>query len=170
MTEQFTDAPRPADTAPMSFQPNARLEYLRNAVLTARPEQLHLMLLDGAIRFTTQGRERLELKDIVGAFNALERAQKIVLELKAGLNRDANPQIVDQMHSLYNFVFNRLVDANFHHELKAADDALAILRHQRETWALIVERVTREAGATAAVATAPPPRTPDAESLLSFQV
>lgn len=154
----------------MSFQPNARLEYLRNAVMTARPEQLHLMLIDGAIRFTTLGRERLELKDIVGAFNALERAQKIVLELKAGLNRDANPQIVDQMLSLYSFIFNRLVDANFHHELKAADDALAVLRHQRDTWALIVDRVTREASGATPVAVPAAPRTPDAEPQLSFQV
>jgi flagellar protein FliS len=154
----------------MSFQPNARLEYLRNAVMTARPEQLHLMLLDGAIRFTVQGRERLELKDIVGAFNALERAQKIVLELKAGLNRDANPQIVDQMISLYNFIFNRLVDANFHHELGAADDALAILRHQRDTWALIVERVTRDTDKAIPVAAPTGPRASESEPQFSIQV
>lgn len=31
--------------------------YLRDAVLTAPPEQLQLMLYDGAIRFATQARE-----------------------------------------------------------------------------------------------------------------
>jgi len=119
-------------------------EYLKSAVMTASPEQLQLMLLDGAIRFTLRGREALERQDIEGAFNGFERAQRIVLELASGLRREVNPQLVDQMTALYDFIYRRLIDAHIHRELKAADDALRILRHQRETWAMLIEKIARE--------------------------
>jgi flagellar protein FliS len=63
--------------------------YLRNAVLTATPEQLHLMLYDGAIRFSRQGIEGLAQKNWEAAFNGLSRAQKIVIEMLNSLNYEA---------------------------------------------------------------------------------
>lgn len=122
----------------------ASSEYLKNAVMTASPEQLQLMLYDGAIRFTLRGRAGLESKDYEVAFNGFERAQRIVLQLIAGLNRDVNPRLVDQMRSLYHFIYDRLVEANARHNIQAVDDALRILRHQRETWALLLNKLARE--------------------------
>ena len=117
-------------------------EYLKNAVMTARSEQLHLMLLDGAIRFATRGLEAIRAADIEACFNALERAQRITLELANGLRRDANPELVDQMTSLYGFVYRRLVEANMQRDAAAVEDALKILRHQRETWTLVIEKIS----------------------------
>ena len=120
---------------------DASKQYLRNAVLTATPEQLQLMLFDGAIRHAMSGQEAIAAKDIEGMFNALDRAQRIVLQLAAGLRREANPQLVDQMSALYDFIYRRLVDANMKRDATAVDDALRILRHQRETWVLLMEKV-----------------------------
>ena len=36
-------------------------EYLRTRVLTASPEELRLMLLDGALKYAMQAREGLEV-------------------------------------------------------------------------------------------------------------
>ncbi len=117
-------------------------EYLRSAVLTASPEQLQLMLYDGAIRFALQGLDALKAADREAAFNALDRAQQIVIELTNGLNRSANPELADQMVALHNFIFRRLVKANVDADLGALEEALRILRHQRETWQLVIERVS----------------------------
>lgn len=130
----------------MNCSAKASHEYLKNVILTASPEQLQVMLLDGAIRFATRGKEALQKKDYEGAFNGFERAQRIVLELNNGLRREVNPQLVDQMTALYDFIYRRLIDANIHREPAAADDALRILRHQRETWALLIEKLSKEAG------------------------
>ncbi|HOO16032.1 MAG TPA: flagellar export chaperone FliS [Phycisphaerae bacterium] len=121
--------------------PDVSKQYLRNAVLTASPEQLQLMLFDGAIRYATRGQEAMAAKDFEGMFNALDRAQRIVLQLSAGLRREVNPQLVDQMSALHDFVYRRLVDANMKRDPKAIDDALRILRHQRETWVLLMDRL-----------------------------
>ena len=133
----------------MNPSAKASQEYLKSAVMTAAPEQLQLMLFDGAIRFTLRGKEALQRNDSEGAFNGFERAQRIVLELNNGLRREVNPELVDQMAALYNFIFRRLIDANVHRDLDAAEDALRILRHQRETWAMLIEKLAKSSPPTA---------------------
>ena len=135
--------PTPTDTKPSSPAPHASREYLRNVVMTASPEQLHLMLLDGAIRFATQGRAAIVAGNIDAMFTALERAQRIVLELSSGLRREVDPLLVDRMAALYTFIFRRLTEANLHRDTQAADDALRILRHQRETWSLLLDKLAK---------------------------
>jgi flagellar protein FliS len=148
-----TDFPLLVDISGMSYASQASYEYLRNTVLTASPEQLQLMLLDGAIRFAQRGREAIEKNQYEASFNALERAQRIVIELIQGMNRQVNPPLVDQMVALYDFIFRRLVEGHLNRDVKAIDDALRILRHQRETWALLIEKLAREAAHPASSAT-----------------
>lgn len=128
----------------MSLPTDPSHEYLKNAVLTATPEQLQLMLYDGAIRFASQGRAGLVARDREAAFAAFDRAQRIVLELGNGINREINPELADQMLSLYNFVFRRLVEANVDQDEQAAEEALTILRHMRETWVMLMDKLRRE--------------------------
>ena len=124
--------------------------YLRDAVLTATPEQLQLMLYDGAIRFATQGRDALLEKDYSKSFEKLTRAQQIISEMQAGLNYEVNRELCERVASIYNFLFRKLVDANVNHDAAAVDDALKVLRIERETWQILVDKVNqvREAGTT----------------------
>ena len=117
--------------------------YLRNTVLQATPEQLQLMLYDGAIRYALQGREALEQQDFEQVYEKLTRAQQIMLELDAGLRPEVHREICEQMSALYNFVYRKLVDASVQKDVSAVDDALNILRHQRETWVMLMEKVSR---------------------------
>jgi flagellar protein FliS len=123
--------------------------YLRDAVLTATPEQLQLLLYDGAIRFATQAREAIENKDIEGSYNLLVRAEAIVLEMQKGLNHDVAPSLTEQMSRLYSYIYRRLVEANINKDLQALDDALRILTYQRETWGLLIDRLRQEQAASA---------------------
>ena len=132
----------------MNPSAKASREYLKGAVMTAAPEQLQLMLYDGVIRFTLRGKEALERDDPEGAFNGFERAQRIVLELNNGLRREVNPELVDQMAALYDFAYRRLVDAHVHRDVEAADDALRILRHLRETWVMLLDKLATESPPT----------------------
>jgi len=100
---------------------NPSNEYLRNAVMTATPEQLQLMLYDGAIRFTKQGIEGIRAGKWEDAFNGFTRAQKIVLELNASLRYDVDAALCQRIGALYTYIYRRLVDANLGHELAAAD-------------------------------------------------
>ena len=119
-------------------------EYLRNAVLTASPEQLQLMLYDGAIRFTRQGIDGLERKAWEDVFNGFSRAQKIVLELTSALNHDVDPDLCKRMAGLYNFIYRKLVDASVNKDLALAKEALRLLEYQRETWILLIEKLNKD--------------------------
>jgi len=116
-------------------------EYLRAKIMTARPEQLQAMLYDGAIRFTKQAREAMTAADVGATHDRLLRAQRIVLELSAGLRREVNPELCSKMAGLYNYVYRLLVDANLQKDLAKVDEALELLQYQRETWQLLMERL-----------------------------
>lgn len=133
----------------MNAPSKASRDYLRNSVLTASPERLQLMLYDAAIKYASQGREALARQDYEGAFNGFDRAQQIVRQLATGLNRDVNPGLVDQMAALYDFILRRMIDANAHREPAAADEAIGLLRHMRETWDLLITRLAEEVGKAA---------------------
>src|SRR5437764_8282457 len=126
---------------------NASDSYLKNTVLTATPEQLQLMLYDGAIRFARQAADALQAGDLSTSCEKLLRAQRIVAEMENGLRHHVNPGLCGQLAALYRFIFLRLVDANMNRDRAALDDALRILDHQRETWRILVERVGQERAA-----------------------
>lgn len=131
--------------------------YLRDAVMTATPEQLQLMLYDGAIRYALQARDAIEAKDYERSFDRLTRAQNIILEMQNGLNHDVNPDLCERVASVYQFIYRKLVEANVQREVTAIDDAVKVLRIERETWQILVDKVAkmRDASDTADAPTPP---------------
>jgi len=117
--------------------------YLRDAVLTATPEQLQLMLYDGAIRFSTQARDAIERKDYETSYERLTRAQHIILEMLNGLDYDVNRELCERVASIYNFLYRMLVDACVERKVEHIDDALKVLRIERETWQMLVDKLKR---------------------------
>src|SRR5215510_5188733 len=98
--------------------------YLRTKVLTATPEQLQLMLYDGAIRFSEQAKAALVKNDYEGCYNGVSRAQKIIAELSSSLKHDVSPDLCAKLAGLYNFVYRKLIEANIEHNVEALDEAL----------------------------------------------
>jgi flagellar secretion chaperone FliS len=129
---------------------NPAQHYLRTKVLTATPEQLQLMLYDGAIRFAEQARAALGEKRYEQSYELLSKAQKIILELQCGLKHDVSPDLCGKLAALYNFVYRKLVDANVQHVVEPIDEALNILRYQRETWALLLQQLSQSKAAVMA--------------------
>ncbi len=117
--------------------------YLRDAILTATPEQLQLMLYDGAIRYATQARDALVAKQFETAYERLVRAQNIVIEMQNGLNYDVNRELCERVAAVYGFLYRKLVDANVDRDCGAIDDALKVLQIERETWRILVDKVNK---------------------------
>jgi flagellar protein FliS len=146
---------------------SAAQNYLRNTVMTASPEKLHLMLYDGAIRFCQQARDAVVRKDIEGSYRLLTRAQNIVLEMQNALKPSVDPVLCGRMSGLYSFIYRRLVEANIGKDLKALDDALRILQYQRETWVMLLDKL---ADGQAGQSTTPGTGEPSNQSVLSLQI
>ena len=140
-------------------------EYLKTKVMTASQEQLQLMLYDGAIRFGEQARTAIENKQIEQSYNLIVKTEKIVMEMCHAMRDEVAPQTCANMRRLYIFCYEKLVDANLKKETKSLDDALRVLRHMRETWLLVLEKVQKEKAQLTPSPAAPPktaaPNTPE---------
>ncbi|HIE13260.1 MAG TPA: flagellar export chaperone FliS [Desulfotomaculum sp.] len=116
----------------MYAQHNPYQQYRENAILTAGQERLALMLLDGAVRFTRQAREHITAKDTSAAHHALVRTQNILGYLAATANVEV--EVGQNLALLYDYIHDRLVEANIKKDKKPLDEALPLLEDLRDTW------------------------------------
>jgi flagellar protein FliS len=132
------------------MNPQGAQNYLRTKVMTATPEQLQLMLYDGALRFGEQARIALEKKNYEESYHAISRVQKIITEFTSTLRHDVFPELTGKLAALYNFAYRRLIEANIDHNMEALDDAMNVLRYQRETWQMLLQQMSQQKAALAA--------------------
>jgi flagellar protein FliS len=132
------------------MNPQGAQSYLRTKVLTATPEQLQLMLFDGAIRFGEQARAALEQKNWERSFTLIARIQMIINELRSSLKPDIDPDLCKKLSALYGFAYRQLIDASIQHNVKSLDEALNVLKYQRETWAMLMAQIGKQKAAAAA--------------------
>lgn len=109
--------------------------------MTATPEELTLMLYNGAIKFVNIAKLSIEDKNIKKAHEALIRAQDIITELNATLNMDY--EISKNLRSLYEFMLDQLVDANIKKEIEPLDEVLELLTELRDTWKEVIVKVKK---------------------------
>lgn len=124
----------------MTYQ--ALNKYKQNAVTTSTPEELTLMLYDGAIKFMNIGKYSIENQDIQKSNSSLIRAQDIINELNYSLNMDYD--ISKDMRDLYDFILSRLIDANIEKNIEPIDDALEIVYEMRDTWKEVIRQVKQQ--------------------------
>ena len=118
-------------------------EYLEAKVQTANSAQLHLMLIDGALRFGREAEKGVLRQDEVAYQPPLMRAMDIVGELLAGV-RHNKTDLNAKLAQLYAFVYARLTSAYVNADKQAIAEALQVLEIERETWRQAVEKLTTE--------------------------
>lgn len=111
---------------------NPYQQYQNNSVLTATPQELTLMLYNGAIKFCNQAVVAMEAKDIEKAHRYILRAQDIVVELQASL--DEKYAIAKEMDTLYEFIKDQLIEANVQKDSQYIEIAIEFLKEFRDTW------------------------------------
>jgi flagellar protein FliS len=130
----------------MSVETNPANAYLRTKVLTATPEELRLMLLDGAIKFALQGREGLASRDYEASFNGISQCRNIVLELLTTVRPEPDAELAERVKAVYTFMYTELVNASMEKNLKKLDSVIKLLEFERETWVLLMQKLGEERG------------------------
>lgn len=119
-------------------------EYLRVKIQTADRTELLLLLVDGAVRFASQAAAHLSRGEFEQKNTLFIKAQSIVLELMQALNPTVGPELYGRLMGLYRFCYERLVTANLKGDGAAAQEALRILEHLRDTWRQAVAKYHEE--------------------------
>jgi flagellar secretion chaperone FliS len=108
--------------------------YQSQAVTTASPAQLVLMLYDGILASITRAQAGEELGDVELVNRELVRAQDIVNELRMTLDFERGGQIAANLGSLYTFCTDQLIDANVRKDTSRLEGVRGVVANLRETW------------------------------------
>lgn len=107
--------------------------YKQNSVNTASQEQLLLMLVDGAVKYTKVARLAILEKNMVRAHKELVRVQDIFLELMITMDKDAGSYMQD-LYEVYEFIKNELIKANIKKDVQIIDKVLPLIEDVRDMW------------------------------------
>jgi flagellar protein FliS len=117
---------------------NAPNRYQSDAIATAGPAQLVLMLFDGALTSLTRARASLaepRAEQREAAHHELQRCQDIVWELRMSLDRERGGTIAANLGSLYDYCLSQLVQANVSKDAAKLDIVEDVLGDLRGAWA-----------------------------------
>lgn len=91
------------------------------------------MLYDGAIKFITIAKKKMETGDSTGKSIYIEKTSAIVKEMSNSLNMDGG-ELAQNLKDLYAFVLNCLSKAKTQNDLQAIDDAARVLDILKNAW------------------------------------
>jgi flagellar secretion chaperone FliS len=111
--------------------------YRKNAVETASPLQLVVMLYDGALRFMDAGRRAMVAGNRWEKNQNLQRAQRILAELMSSLDMDKGEEVAKNLFALYSFCYSRLVEANLEDDTNLIDQPIRVLTELRDSWSKV---------------------------------
>ncbi len=107
-------------------------KYLENAVQTATPGQLLILLCDGAIRYSKKGIEAIKANQLQEAHQYIVRVQDIISEFVITL--DQNAPIAEHLYKLYDYFLFRLIEGNTKKTVEPIEEVLGYLIDLKATW------------------------------------
>lgn len=120
-------------------------QYRETEIRTASPEMLVVKMYEGAIRFARQAIDMNESGRLVERGNALSRCMAIVSELRNSLDHEQGAEIAANLERLYNFVSERLLDANLQGRSESIQEAVRVLEVLLSAWVEIANGKKAEA-------------------------
>lgn len=118
---------------------------LKQDIATADPHRLTLMLMQGALDRMAYAKGCIERKDLAGKSEHLSRVNAILINLRDTLDLDVGGDIAQNLYSLYEFMVQRLLDANVQNSLQIMDEVINLLLPIKTAWAGIPEDAKQEA-------------------------
>jgi flagellar protein FliS len=112
--------------------------YKQNSVTQSTPGELTLMLYNGCLKFLNQAKKGIETNNIELKNTNIQKAQNILRELMVTL--DMSQSVSESMASLYDYMINRLVEANIKNDAAILDEVYGLTTEFRDTWKQIIQR------------------------------
>ena len=120
------------------IQKNAYAAYSNSKIQTASPAELTLLLYEGAIKFANIALVAVEKKDIEKAHNNIMKVENIIIEFQSTL--DHKYPVAKDFDAVYNYLMQRLQEANLKKDPEILKEVLGHLRTMRDTWKDVMEK------------------------------
>jgi flagellar secretion chaperone FliS len=116
---------------------NPYQSYQVNAIQTASPGELTLMLYNGCLKFIKLARKAIEEKNFEEKNTNLLKAQKIIQELMVTLNMDY--EVSQNMMVMYDYIYRRLIEANIKNDVTILDEVEGYVTEFCDTWKQVIQ-------------------------------
>lgn len=113
-----------------------------DSIYSATPEELTLMLYDGALKFANIALIGIEKKDYEKVNSNCQRIRAIIRELQVTL--DYKYEIANQFNEYYEFILRRLSVANIKKDVEIMNEVIFLLRSIRDTWKEAMKKARAE--------------------------
>ena len=118
----------------MNAYGNAFNTYKSNSVNFASKDQLLLMLVEGATKFSKIGRQAIIDKDVEKAHINIVKTQNIFFELMSTLDVEKGGEWAESLLKVYDFITRRLMDANIKKSEEIMNEIIPLINDVRDTW------------------------------------
>lgn len=119
-------------------------EYKKNQIETATPEQILILLYDGAIQYLNKAKMALDSSTDEQLYMNLLGCEKIILEFMNTLDMELGGALAVNLYNLYEYLYNTLVNAGINKNRTNIDEVLKHLTSLRETWQKAIEIANAE--------------------------
>jgi len=120
-----------------TYAGNQTAAYRQQAILTAPPGRLVVMLYDGCLRFLFQSAHAMREGDRQTSLQRMRRAEAIIDELTVTLDHDRGGVIASRLHGIYAFSRRQLLEAWREGDADKIDEVSGLLSELRDAWAEI---------------------------------
>lgn len=118
----------------MTNNPYAQIK--QNAIFTASPQELTLMLFNGAIKFGNQAVQAINENNPNVAHDKIIRVENIIQEFRVTL--DHKYPVAADMDIMYEYMNRRLIEANLNKDADIVEEVIGLLREFRDTWKTVM--------------------------------
>ena len=108
---------------------------VETGVAAASPHKLIVMLFDGALVAVSNAASQMKSGNIAGKGQSISKAVSIIESgLRASLDKNAGGSIANNLDGLYEYMCNRLLQANLKNQPEMLDEVHALLKDLKEAW------------------------------------
>jgi flagellar protein FliS len=121
------------------MQPSVNKQYQQGDLLSAAPQRLQFLLVDGAVRFAKQAGEHWRQSDYDQGGEAMDRCEAILTEILTNIKKE-HWEVAHSIAALYLFLRKLATEAHLGHDQEKLARLVAVLEIERETWRVLCER------------------------------
>ncbi|GGN16056.1 MULTISPECIES: flagellar export chaperone FliS [Marinomonas] len=120
-------------------------DSIKSDLASADPHRVIQLLMQGALERLALGKGCIERADWAGKAAAFTRAIEIINALRDALDRDVNPELVDNLDGLYDYMIVRINEASVSKDCAVIDHVIALILQIKGAWDQISEADKQQA-------------------------
>lgn len=126
----------------MSYGYGTKSAYIEADVLSRSKEWLIPLLYEHLVASLRRAAVQIELKDVEGRAQSLDKASGIVLELASSLDREKGGALAGQMASLYAFFISEILHVGRTQDPARLQRIIDMAQELSEAWTQAAEQVS----------------------------